>query len=144
MATSTSPRLRPGSSASYLGSIADGDSTSPEVITKTLTDAFAAEGYSDCIKDLPRVDIDPQSFIDGLDKVGSRLSYPHILLFTAHWLPGNRHYFSRIRYLRTMRSSVEEDMWHIRATPRFSYSRIGPNTRPTARRAWWFLRCLEG
>ena len=66
------PRLRAGSAARYLGSIADGDLTSPQEITRTLTSALAEKDYSDCIKDLGRVDIAPQSYIDGLDKVCSR------------------------------------------------------------------------
>jgi len=76
MSTSIPPPLRVDSSANYLSSIADGELTSPEAITRTLTNGFAAKDYSDCIKDLPSVDIDPQSFIDGLDKVSSRLFSP--------------------------------------------------------------------
>jgi len=66
------PRLRTGSTAGYLGSIADGGLTSPQEITRTLTDALAARDYSTCIKGLKSVNIDPQEYIDGLDKVRSR------------------------------------------------------------------------
>jgi len=65
------PRLRAGSTAGYLGSIADGGLTSPQEITRTLTDALAAKDYSSCIKGLKSVDIDPQAYIDGLDNVRS-------------------------------------------------------------------------
>jgi len=74
MATSTLPRFRPDSSASYLGSIADGGPTSPEAITRTLTNVLEAEDYPDRVNDLHGAGIDPQSYIDGLDKVGPRLS----------------------------------------------------------------------
>lgn len=59
------------STASYLRSIADEDLTAPQVITRILTDAFAADDYSDYIKDLSSINIEPQAYIDGLDKVSS-------------------------------------------------------------------------
>jgi len=86
MATLTLPRLRVGSSASYLGSVADGELTSPEAITRTLTNALAANDYSDCVKDLHSLGIDPQSYIDGLDKVCSCLVLS--LVAFSLWLPG--------------------------------------------------------
>ena len=67
------PRIRAGSSASYLGSIASEELTSPQEITRTLSDALTAKDYSSCIKDLKNINIDPQAYIDGLDKVRSRL-----------------------------------------------------------------------
>jgi hypothetical protein len=42
---------------------------SPQEITATLIKALEATDYSDCIKDLRRIGIDPQSYINGLDKV---------------------------------------------------------------------------
>jgi hypothetical protein len=51
--------------------IADGDLISPKVITATLTNALEARDYSTCLKNLQGLGIDPQSFIDGMDKVGS-------------------------------------------------------------------------
>jgi len=67
----TLSRPRSASTASYLRSIADGGLTVPQVITRTLTDALAADDYSDCIKDLSsiNINIEPQAYIDGLDKV---------------------------------------------------------------------------
>ena len=65
----TPSRLRSGSTASYLSSIADGDLTAPQTIARTLANVLAADDYSGCIKNLPRIDIDPQAYIDGLDKV---------------------------------------------------------------------------
>ena len=70
----TPHRLRAGSSASYLRSIADGGLTSPQAITQILTNALNAEDYDECVRDLPSHNIDPQSYIDGLDKVCSGLS----------------------------------------------------------------------
>lgn len=59
----------------HLRLIASGDLTSPKTITTTLISAFGAGDYSACIKGLHSVGIDPQSFVDGLDKV-----CPHPLL----------------------------------------------------------------
>lgn len=63
---------------SYLRLIASGNLTSPQAITMTLTNVFGARDYTDCVKNLCHVDgsIDPQSFIDGLDKVSSCISPP--------------------------------------------------------------------
>ena len=66
----TTPRhFRAGSAAGYLHPIADGRLRSPQEITTILTNVLGAADYSGCIKDLPRIGIDPQSYIDGLDKV---------------------------------------------------------------------------
>lgn len=81
----TPSRLRSGSTASYLRSIADGDLTAPQVITQTLSNALAANDYSNCIKDLPSIDIDPQAYIDSLDKVRPGLLYPRLLSFNTPW-----------------------------------------------------------
>lgn len=67
-------RSRAGSSANYLRVIADGGLTSPQAITRLLTKALGADDYVECIKNLPSHDIDPQSYIDGLDKARSRHS----------------------------------------------------------------------
>lgn len=65
----TPHRPRAGSAAGYLRPIASGLLTSPREITRALTNALGAADYSDCVKDLRRVGIDPQSYINGLDKV---------------------------------------------------------------------------
>ena len=57
--------------ASYLRYIADGDLTSPQKIAQVLANAFCTDGNGECVKDLPGFKIDPQSFIDGLDRVCS-------------------------------------------------------------------------
>ena len=48
----------------------DWDGTSQD-IKQVLTAAFDAEDYLDCIKNLRVRNIEPLSYIDGLDKVGS-------------------------------------------------------------------------
>ena len=73
---------RSGSAASYLRSIADGDLTAPQAITQTLSNALAANDYSNCIEDLPGINIDPQAYIDSLDRVRPRLLYPRLLPLT--------------------------------------------------------------
>ena len=67
------PRASSAATNSYLRLIASGDLTSPQVITTTLTNALGATDYSDCVENLSHIGIKPQSFIDGLDKVGLRL-----------------------------------------------------------------------
>ena len=52
--------------------VARWDGTS-EDINRTLVAAFEAEDYVDCIKNLRAQNIDPLSYIDSLDKVGSYL-----------------------------------------------------------------------
>lgn len=68
MATLNS-RSRSDSSTTSLRIIASGDLTSPQAVAQLLTDALGADNYSECIKNLPSHNIDPQSYIDGLDKV---------------------------------------------------------------------------
>ena len=66
----TPHRPRAGSATTgCLRLIASGDLTSPQAITTTLTNALEARDYTSCIKNLRTIGIDPQSFIDGLDKV---------------------------------------------------------------------------
>ena len=67
----TLPSPRVGSAATYLRRIADKHLISPQNITMALTKALQATDYSDCIKDLHRVGVDPQGYIDGLDEVCS-------------------------------------------------------------------------
>jgi hypothetical protein len=50
--------------------IANWDGTS-QGIAKTLTAAFEADDYLYLVKNLKELDIDPQSYIDSLDKVSS-------------------------------------------------------------------------
>ena len=59
------------SAAAHLRRISQGVPRDPQ---RVLTAAFATSDYSDCIKDLARWQIEPQAYIDGLDRVGSRLS----------------------------------------------------------------------
>ena len=54
----------------------------------TLTNALEARDYSTCLKNLHGLGIEPQSFIDGLDKVRSRL--PLYLPSPIHELPNVR------------------------------------------------------
>ncbi|KAF9789522.1 kinase-like domain-containing protein [Thelephora terrestris] len=64
----TTPRLRVDSSAKYLRAIANGDITAPQEVVELLTKALGAKDYAECVKDLPSHNIDPQSYIDELDK----------------------------------------------------------------------------
>ena len=51
-----------------------------------LTAAFTTEDYTDCVKDLNGCGVDPQAYIDGLDRVGSRalMFTSSTLIFTPH------------------------------------------------------------
>ena len=61
-----------GSAALQLALISQ-SKVSPQDAEHVLAAAFMAEGYSNCIKDLPRCGVDPQAHIDGLDRVGFRI-----------------------------------------------------------------------
>ena len=61
-----------------LTKVAHRDGTSQD-INQVLATAFRADDYLDCIKDLQARNIDPLSYINGLDKAGSHSSpMPHI------------------------------------------------------------------
>jgi len=61
-----------------LTKVAHRDGTSQD-IDQVLATAFGADDYLDCIKDLQARNIDPSSYINGLDEVGSHSSpKPHI------------------------------------------------------------------
>ena len=61
-----------GSPARYPGSITGVDTMSSPASLRTLTNTLAAGDQRDRVKDLFSVDIDPQSPIDGFDKVSFR------------------------------------------------------------------------
>ena len=73
MATTT-----PRRSAAVQLTLISKNEVSPQDAEHVLTAAFTAEDYRDCIKGLTGYEIDPQAYIDGLDRVGSR-----ILTFTS-------------------------------------------------------------
>ena len=81
MATTT-----PRRSAAVQLTLISKNEISPQDAEHVLTAAFTAEDYSDCIKDLNGCEIDPQAYIDGLDRVSSRmLMFPSsILTFILH------------------------------------------------------------
>ena len=81
----------------HLRLIASGDLTSPKTITAILINAFGAGDYSACLKGLQSVGIDPQSFIDGLDKVCSCLLLFQATL-TSRVTPGDCYPYTGIRY----------------------------------------------
>lgn len=85
----TPQRPRAGTiTTNHLRLIADGDLTSPKIITATLINAFGSGDYSICLKSLHSVGIDPQSFIDGLDKVRSRI-LPSQITLIGRSIPGD-------------------------------------------------------
>ena len=48
-----------------------GDGGSPREISQVLAVVLRAEGYPSCVEDLNGQGIDPQSYINSLDQVGS-------------------------------------------------------------------------
>jgi len=62
------------SAAIHLTKIVNWDGTSQD-IKQVLTTAFEAKDYLDCIKNLRAQDVDPLSYINSLDKVGSPLIF---------------------------------------------------------------------
>ena len=72
-ATSPTPVMTTGHSlpaATFLRKVADWDGNSPD-IDQALTAAFEADDYLDCVNDLEAQNIDPSSYINGLDEVSS-------------------------------------------------------------------------
>lgn len=72
------PPVPPVSASIFLTQAANWDGESQEVY-KALTAAFDAEDYLKCIENLRARDIEPQLYIDNLDKVSSN-SIPNISL----------------------------------------------------------------
>ena len=64
------PAVKISRAASSLRMIADWDGNT-QCINQVVTGAFETDGYLDCIKDLKAQNIDPLSYINSLDKVGS-------------------------------------------------------------------------
>ena len=71
------------SASSSLIKIANWDGES-QGISHTLTAAFGADDYLECIKDLRVREIDPLSYIDNLDKVSYSIPN-HYLQFITIW-----------------------------------------------------------
>ena len=67
--TTPSPPRASTITADHLRQIANGEFTSPKAIVATLSNALEAKDYSVCLKDLQGIGIEPQLFIDGMDKV---------------------------------------------------------------------------
>ena len=76
--------MQVASLAGYLRSIADGSLPSRRAVSQILTNVLNAEDYDKCVRDLCSHKVDPQSFIDGLDKV---CSGPSLFLTTLHSHP---------------------------------------------------------
>ena len=103
----TAPAKTPRRSASiHLSRISQNTVSSLEV-QQVLTDAFAADDYFECMENLTRWKIEPQGYIDGLDRVCARLviltgstsmTVPHQLLDTLE--PGSEIYHRSLRALR--------------------------------------------
>ena len=84
----------PRRSASVPLSLISQNAVSPREALRVLTDAFAADDYLECIADLTKLDIDPQAYIDGLDRVGpvySQLNESGTLTFSTCPLSADRH-----------------------------------------------------
>ena len=68
----------------YLRDVAEWDGTS-QGITRTLTAAFEAGDYLDRVKNLKTLEINPQLYIDSLDKVGSYPTLRQSTQFITIW-----------------------------------------------------------
>lgn len=72
------------SASSSLIEVANWDGESQD-INLALTAAFDADDYLECIKDLRAHNIDPPSYINNLDKVGSHSISNHYPRFVIIW-----------------------------------------------------------
>jgi hypothetical protein len=78
----------PRRSASDHLTLVSENKVSPQDAQQVLIAAFTAKDYIHCIKNLKERKIDPQAYIDGLDRVSSR---PQILMKnTLTAIPDNR------------------------------------------------------
>ena len=68
------PAKTPQRSASIHLTLISQNTVSPRDAPQVLTDAFAADDYLECMENLTKWEIDPQGYIDGLDRVCSHLS----------------------------------------------------------------------
>lgn len=69
--TTSIASIRNLSTSALLHRITQWGGGSPQEIGQVLTMAFGAEDYTDCVRDLKERDIDPQSYINSLDRVSS-------------------------------------------------------------------------
>ena len=97
----------PRKSASIHLSRISQNTVSPREAQQVLTDAFAADDYIEGMENLTRWKIDPQGYIDGLDRVCARLfiligstltTVPRQLIDTL--VPGSEIYHRSLRALR--------------------------------------------
>ncbi|KAF9646106.1 kinase-like protein [Thelephora ganbajun] len=84
MAPAKAPRM---STSDYLSLISKNEVSCRDA-QRVLTAVFAAHDYIDCLRDLPGWSIDPQAYIDGLDRIIDTLS------------PGSEFYHRCLRALR--------------------------------------------
>ena len=83
----TSPDIMTGaifSASIFLKKVANWDGKTQDIY-RTLAAAFEAADYLDCIKNLRARNIDPLSYINSLDKVGSCSIPTHQSLFITIW-----------------------------------------------------------
>ena len=128
----------PTSASIYLKKVANWDGTSQD-INQALVAAFEAKDYLDCIKDLRARNIEPLSYINGLDKASS-YSIPRQWAWLNDLATDHRWSSNRFRTTKTMHTSVEEDVWLIWNPSRFlrSYPRA-QQAWPATVRVWWIL-----
>lgn len=145
MAPATSRR-----SASVYLSLISKKKLSPEDVQQVLIAAFTAKNYIDCIKNLNEHEIDPQGYIDGLDRVRS---HPPILDYEKHFdnrpVSDNRHFTTRIKNLPPQSPGAAKNLWNLRTPPIFALhiDRIDPDNRrsyETPVRFRGIFRCVEG
>ena len=116
MAPTTTPRR----SASDQLSLISKNKVSAQEAQQVLIAAFTAKDYVDCVKNLNGRKIDPQAYIDGLDRVRSRppmLTKEHV---SSYPISDNRHPATRVRNLSPKSSSPAKDLRNLRAPPIFT------------------------
>ena len=91
----------------------------PQDAQGVLTAAFTAHDYIECIENLRRRQIDPQAYIDGLDKVSSRLPILVEIMLTSRPTSGDKHVGARVRNVLPFPSSAAKDLWHLRDAASF-------------------------
>ena len=128
----------PRRSASIPLSLISQNVVSPRDARRVLTDAFTADDYLECIADLTKLDVDPQAYIDGLDRVGpvySHLNKSGTLTFGTCPSPAHRHPKAWVKSYSPQSPSTTKGMRNLRA-PSYYFTPSVRGTDPDGYTQW--------
>lgn len=112
MPLGTTTHDRTTSTSILLKKVVNWDGKSQDIY-QALTAAFGAKDYLHSIKNLQAHDIEPLSYIDGLDKVCVIMILRQHDSFNNDWEADYRQPASRFRPTEAMRTCAEKNVWII-------------------------------